>query len=807
MHLSRRRPLLAATVCLGIVGGLHAGDLYKEKDRTDTPIAPLPGPADVLKLEVHPDAIAFRGADDSTQLVLTGSVAGGKLVDLTSDVKYEIDDPKVARITSTGRVVPLGNGRTTVTASYGDKVVHLPVSAAQCDVNLPINFTNQIVPVFTKLGCNAGGCHGKASGQNGFKLSLLGFEPQVDYNALVKEDRGRRIFPAAPDHSLLLEKASGIIAHGGGKRMDPASDEYRLVRRWVAAGVPFGEKTDPVVSHISVFPEHRILSRQGKQQFAVYAHYSDGSVEDITRRAQYESNDQEVAVVDGAALVRTLSMSGEAAIMVRYQEHVATFRASVPLGTPTPDWSFPPQSLADGHAAKKWRELGLVPSELCTDGQFLRRISLDLTGSLPTPAKVLAFTADTDPGKRDKLIEELLASPDYSDYFANKWADLLRVKRHGDAERARGTFAFHDWIRNAVATDMPYDEFARAILAATGDEVSSPPTVWCKELRNPEQFVDDTAQVFLGLRLACAQCHHHPYERWSQDDFWGIAAFFGRVGRKAVIAPDELEPGRQGTRQIIYPRSSGSVTNKKTNQPAIMRPLDGAPVNPASDQDPRQLLVDWMVEAKNPFFARAVVNRYWAHFFGRGIVDPPDDMRVTNPPSNPELLDALAKDLIEHRFSLKNLVRAIVKSRTYQLSSVPNDFNSRDKQNFARYYPRRMSAEVLYDAVNLVADSPAGFGSCRRTDTRRAGRFNCPTSRSRRISWTYSADRNESVPANANASVRPTWPRRCICSTATRFRASSHVLAAARTYWPRTSVRKRTRSTNCSSGHSPANRR
>jgi hypothetical protein len=710
MHLSRWPLLLAASSFVAITTCLNAGDSHTEKDAAKSQSAVLPGPAEIQKLDVHPASINLRGADDAAQLVLTATVGGGRLVDLTSDMKFDVADPKIARVTTAGRVVPLSNGSTTVSATFGDKVVKVPVTAVQCDVNLPINFTNQIVPVFTKLGCNSGGCHGKASGQNGFKISLLGFEPLVDFNALVNEDRGRRLFPAAPDHSLLLEKATGIIAHGGGKRMEVGSDEYRLVRRWIAAGTPFGEKSDPVVTRISVFPEHSILTRNSKQQFSVYAHYSDGTVEDITRRAQYESNDQEIAVVDGAALVRSLFMSGEAAIMVRYQEHVATFRATVPLGSPTPNWTFAAQTLVDASTSKKWHELGLVPSELCTDAQFLRRVSLDLTGALPTPAKVLAFSADTDPHKRDKLIEELLDSRDYSDYFANKWADILRVKRHGDATRARGTFAFHDWIRNAVATDLPYDEFARAILAATGDEVSAPPTVWYKELQNPEQFVDDTAQVFLGLRLACAQCHHHPYERWSQDDFWGIAAFFGRVGRKAVLVPDELQPGQPAPRQIIYPRSSGSVTNKKTNQPAIMKPLDGAPMTAAPDQDPRQMLVDWMVDTKNPFFARAVANRYWAHFFGRGIVDPLDDMRVTNPPSNPELLDALAKDLIDHKFSLKSLVRTIVKSRTYQLSSVPNEFNQHDKQNYARYYPRRMSAEVLYDAVNLVADSPAGFG-------------------------------------------------------------------------------------------------
>jgi hypothetical protein len=490
--------------------------------------------------------------------------------------------------------------------------------------------------------------------------------------------------------------------------MDVGSDEYRLIRRWIASGTPFGEATDPKVTKISVYPEHRILTRNNKQQFAVYAHYSDGAVEDITRRAQYESNDQEIAVVDGAALVRTLAMSGEAAVMVRYQEFVATFRATVPLGVKTPEWQFAERTIVDKHTSNKWRQLGLVPSELCTDEQFIRRLSLDLTGSLPTPAQVAAFVADQNPNKRDLLVDTLLDSQDYSYYFANKWADILRVKRRGEAGRAKGTFAFHNWIRQAVADDKPYDEFARDILGATGDETMNPPAVWYKELQQPEQFVDDTAQVFLGLRLACAQCHHHPYEKWSQDDYWGIAAYFGRIGRKNVLLPGEQQGG-QPTRVAIFSRSSGNVTNKKTQKAAIMKPLDGEAITVGPDEDPRQKLADWMTDPKNPFFARAVANRYWAHFFGKGIVDPLDDMRITNPPSNPELLDALAGDLIENKYSLKSLIKTIVKSRTYQLSAVPNEFNQHDKQNYARYYPRRMSAEVLFDALCQVTDSPTTF--------------------------------------------------------------------------------------------------
>jgi hypothetical protein len=672
-------------------------------------LTPLPPPAQVQALNAYPEKINLKGSDDAQQLVLTATLAEGRLQDLSADVKFDISDPKIVRVTTSGRVIPLTNGQTEITASYGPKTVKIPVSAEGIDQNLPINFANQIVPVLTKLGCNGGGCHGKASGQNGFKLSLLGFEPEVDFAALVEEARGRRLFPAAPDHSLVLLKATGQIAHGGGKRMEVDSDEYKLIRRWIAAGTPYGQPTDPYVDRILVYPDHRIMTRQNKQQLAVFAHYTDGSIQDITRRAQYESNDTEIAVVDAAGLVRTLGFSGEAAIMARYQGQVTVFRATVPMGQKTPSYQFPSQTLVDAFTLKKWQELGLVPSDLCSDAQFIRRVSLDITGTLPTPAEVTAFVNSKDPAKRDRLVESLLDKQEYAYFFANKWADILHVKRKGQPALAQGTFAFHNWIRQAIAADMGFDEFAREILTATGDENKHPPTVWYKELTNPEQFVDDTTQVFLGLRLACAQCHHHPYEKWSQDDYWGIAAYFGRIGRKITPVPGGFQ-NQPDLLLAIYNRPSGGVANKRTGQAAVMKPLDGEPVKLAPGEDPRQKLVDWMVDPKNPFFARALANRYWAHFFGRGIVDPLDDMRVTNPASNPELLDALAKDLVDHKYSLKHLIQTICKSRTYQLSPVPNEFNKHDKQTYARFYPRRMSAEVLFDSVCQVTNSPGGFG-------------------------------------------------------------------------------------------------
>jgi Protein of unknown function (DUF1549)/Protein of unknown function (DUF1553) len=708
---SRRWPTFAVVTGLLFAASPAFGDIYNKTNAPADGIV-LPKPNEVQSLTVHPSKVTLKGGDDAAQLILTATLTDGRLQDLSGDVKYTVADNKTVKVTVSGRVIPAANGATEIVATYGDKSIKVPVAASHVDVDLPINFGNQIVPIFTKLGCNSGGCHGKASGQNGFKLSLLGFEPDTDYMALVKEARGRRLQLASPDHSLLLEKAAGTVAHGGGKKMERDSDEYKLIRRWIGAGSPFGKETDPTVTKISIVPEHRIMTRNNKQQFAVYAHYNDGSIEDITRRAQYESNDQEIAIVEPSGLVRTLALSGEAAIMARYQGHMGVFRATVPLGQKTPEWQFPNQTVVDQSTSKKWKELGLVPSGLAPDEIFVRRIYIDLTGTLPTPRQVTEFLNDKDPKKRDLLIDKLVDSPEYAYYFANKWADILRVKRGRDGntqQRAQGTFAFHEWIREAMTKDIPYDEFVRSVLAATGDEKKNPPTVWYKDLQQAEQFVDDTAQVFLGLRIACANCHHHPYEKWSQDDYWGMAAFFGRIGKKQLLQPSSNPQAQNESLQVIFTRPNSNVNNKRTGQPAKTQPLDGKPMDIGADEDPRQKLVDWMVDVKNPFFAKAVANRYWSHFFGRGIVDPIDDMRVTNPPSNPELLDALAKVLTDSKYSLKTLVKTIVKSRTYQLSAMPNEFNKHDKQAYARYYPKRLGAEVLLDAVNQVTGSPSQF--------------------------------------------------------------------------------------------------
>ena len=558
----------------------------------------------------------------------------------------------------------------------------------------PINFTNDIVPIFTKAGCNSGGCHGKSGGQNGFKLSLLGFEPVEDYEHIVKEARGRRVFPAAPENSLLLLKATGASPHGGGKHLNPNSDDYRLLVRWIAEGLPFGKDTDPKLTTIEVQPAQRTMPLAGEQQLAVLAHFTDGSVQNVTRSALYEPNEKSMAKTDEDGRVTLFDQPGDVAVMVRYQGQVAVFRATVPLGAPVENLPAP-RSYIDELVFAKLKAMGMPPSAPCDDATFLRRASIDIAGHLPTTDETRRFLADADPAKRDKLIDALLASPEYADYFANKWSALLRNKRV-EPKDARGNFAFHAWIRDSLLANKPYDQLVREVVAASGDLADNPPVAWYRQVKEPQQQLEDTAQLFLGMRLQCAQCHHHPFERWSQNDYYSFSAFFSQVGRKTGG-------------EIFSRRGIPAAMNKKNKLMVKPAALGGAPLDIAPDDDPRLALAAWMSAKDNPFFARALVNRYWKHFFNRGLVEPEDDMRDTNPPSNPELLDALAQHFIASGFDLKALIRDIAQSRTYQLAALPNDFNKTDRQNFSRYFAKRLSAEVLFDAVNQLTQTPSKF--------------------------------------------------------------------------------------------------
>ncbi len=669
----------------------------------------LGDPGTLQALEIGPNVgakgLVIRGRDARQQVYVTGKYSSGQLRDHTGNVTFTTNPPGIVEVDANGLVTPLKDGDTKlVVRSTDGQQAELPVHVEGVATQIPINFKNQITPIFTKLGCNSGGCHGKASGQNGFKLSLLGFYPEDDYEFLVKEGRGRRLFPPAPAQSLLLQKATGRSPHGGGKRMEVDSYEYRMIYRWIEQGMPYGNDDDPVVVGIECLPPGRIMDRGADQQITVLAKYSDGSTEDVTRMALYEPNDTEMAETTETGMVRTLDLAGEVAVMARYQGQVATFRATIPLGAEVA--SVPPEkNFIDKAVFNKLKVLGIPPSPVATDATFMRRVYIDITGRIPTEAEVSAFLADGSPDKRAKLIDKLLDSPEYADYFANKWNLVLRNKKRAPVNQAE-MLAFYRWIWSSMYENKPYDEFVREVLTASGDFKFNAPVVWYREVDQVNEQVEDTAQLFLGMRIQCARCHHHPFEKWSQNDYYGLAAFFSRVGKK-----NDPSGTVRGQVQRIF-HNEGTATARNDRNGENLRPTglgEGEPFDVPADRDPRHYLADWMAKKDNPFFAKALVNRYWKHFFSRGIVEPEDDMRETNPPANPELLDALAQDFIDSGFDLKHLVRTICNSNTYQLTSLPNDYNLKDKQNFSRYYPKRLSAEVLYDAFHTVTDTSQNY--------------------------------------------------------------------------------------------------
>jgi hypothetical protein len=660
-----------------------------------------------LKIEqaVAGKAIVLRGRDARQQLCVTGVPKDGNTRDLTGSVRYEVEPAGIIAVDPTGLVTPLVDGtvRLRVTGA-GGLSSEATVRVEGCARQIPINFKNQIVPIFTKLGCNGGGCHGKASGQNGFKLSLLGFYPEDDYEFLVKEGRGRRLFPSSPAESLLLLKPTGRSPHGGGKRMDVGSYEYRMLYRWIEQGMPYGSDSDPAVVSIECVPAGRVMERKSQQQITVVARYSDGTTEDVTRMWLFEANDTEMAEAGNTGLVKTLDLAGQVAIMARYQGQVATFRATVPLGANVA--KLPAEkNCVDRAVLGKLKVLGIPPSPVADDATFLRRVSIDITGTTPTAAEVTSFLADKDPAKRDKLVDRLLASPAYADNFANKWNLVLRNKNRNPAD-TEGTYEFYQWIWNSLYDNKPFDHFVREILTASGDPRVSPPVIWYREVDETNEQVEDTAQLFLGMRIQCARCHHHPFETWSQDDYYSFSAFFSRIGHKPLA---EASHNKLREKRLYHSEGVAEAANPRTGKMLKPTALGGKPLAIPADHDPRVQLADWMAKPDNPFFARALVNRYWKHFFSRGIVEPEDDMRQTNPPSNPELLDALAKHFIDSHFDLKDLVRTICTSSTYQLSSLPNDYNLKDRQNFSRYYPKRLSAEVLYDAFHRVTATSQAY--------------------------------------------------------------------------------------------------
>ncbi|MFK7777480.1 MAG: DUF1549 and DUF1553 domain-containing protein [Gimesia sp.] len=565
-----------------------------------------------------------------------------------------------------------------------------------------VSFINDVVPILTKAGCNMGVCHAKAGGgQNGFQLSILGFEPQDDYESLVKEAQGRRLFLSMPTKSLLLTKASGETPHGGGVKLPRNSKGYKLIQKWIEQGATFKTGKEPTLESLQVQPERGLVNMGEEQSLKAIAKYSDGSTRDVTDLALYESNNSAMAEADESGVVKVYDIPGKVAVMVRYQGKISVFTAAVPLGAPV--IKIPAEkNFIDTHVFANLKELGIPPSSVCGDATFLRRVTLDLCGRFPTEEEAAAFEANTDKNKRDQVIDLLLRSPNYADYFASKWVPLLKNRRDA-ASDITSNFAFHAWIRDSLLANVPYDQLVRELLGATGTVVGNPPVAWYKRVKDPKEQLEDIAQLFLGVRMQCAQCHHHPFERWSQDDYYSLSAFFTQIGRKPT--------GTRGEDLIFHKRGLAQAKNVKSGEMLIPAALGDDVGAIAPDEDPRLRLGNWMSSKTNPFFAKALVNRYWKHFFKRALIEPEDDIRDTNPPTNPELMAALEKQFIDSGFDLKQLVKVIAQSNAYQLSSKPNEYNLLDRQNYSRFYPRRLQAEVLLDAIDQLAGSTTAFAN------------------------------------------------------------------------------------------------
>lgn len=585
----------------------------------------------------------------------------------------------------------------------GKIINRISLESAQPVLDHPPTFTRDVLPVLNKAGCSAGACHAKPDGQNGFNLTVFSYDPKADYHDIVKEARGRRVFPAAPEESLLLLKPTLAVPHEGGERFDRDSDAYRTLVAWIRSGMIFRAENEPVIDGLEVSPRERTYRKGASEQLLVRAHYADGSVRDVTPLATFDTNDKDIASVTEDGFVRIGKAQGQAVIVARFMGLVADSQVLVPADRLLPESQYAPlraKNFIDQLAYARFKQLGLFPSDGCTDAEFLRRASLDAIGTLPVPAEARAFLADTDPLKREKLIDRLLADPSFADYWANQWADLFRP--NPDRVGVKSVYLLDQWLRESFRANKPYDQFAREILLAEGNTHQFGPTVIFRDRREPADLTTIFSQLFLGVRIECAKCHHHPNEKWGQDDFYQLAAFFGPLRQKGA----GISPPISGGNETFYFAPGKEVKHPITGVVMTPRPPDGPLIKTAATSDPRRALADWMTSDDNPFFSRAIVNRVWAGFFGKGLVEPVDDFRISNPPAHPALLDALAREFVRQKFDLKSLMRTIMCSQLYQLSSMPNEWNRSDTRNFSRVYRRRLPAEVMADALADVTGVP-----------------------------------------------------------------------------------------------------
>jgi len=650
------------------------------------------------RIEVHPAGeLRLEGTRSRLRLLVDGVAADGWTEDVTRRATFVSLHPERVRATPDGVLHGISDGPAEIEVAVDGLRTKIPVQVVGATSHPPLHFRNDVIPIFSRYGCNMSGCHGKAEGQNGFKLSVFGFDPPADRAALLSEGRGRRVNPTLPEQSLLLRKAAGGLPHGGGVRIRHGSAEYETLREWIAAGGPAGDVHAAEVKSIQVTPGERRMKMGSAQQLRVVATFTDGRIQDVTAHAKFQSNNEGLARVDETGLVTIGEVPGEAAIMAGYMGCVDVFRALIPRPAATQSLPFPAsRNFIDPLVDAKLRKLNIVPSGLCDDAEFLRRVFLDLIGTLPTADEAREFLADKRPDRRALLVDRLLLRPEFADFWAMKWADLLHVDRQVLGHK--GAYNYYRWIRDRFAANQPFDVFAREIVAAEGLLDTHGGGHLYEAIRDPGKLSSHVSQVFLGIRIECAQCHHHPFDRWSQTDYFGMRAHFTQASFKTT---------RRG--KVLGSFADSQTTHPRTGEVVFAHPLGAAPPTVAPEGDRRKRLADWMTAPDNPWFARNFVNRVWAQMLGRGIISPVDDVRLTNPPSNPELLDALAKHFVESRFDIRQLLRTITASRTYQLSSVPNATNEKDEQNYSRSLFKRLDAEVLFDAVCQTTGVPEKF--------------------------------------------------------------------------------------------------
>lgn len=676
--------------------GKHAGAEYNVS-RQSTPFHIIPVPQQIA---VYPSLIQLNGLRDRQRIVVIGSGQQTNTRDWTRDVSVITADPNIAEIRD-GVVHPLADGDTELIIQHGSMKSIIPVRVNSTAQPRPIAFENEVLVALSKQGCNSGGCHGSPSGKGGFRLSLRAFDKKLDELTLLREDHGRRINSVEPEKSLLLEKPLMKVSHGGGKQIRQNDEAYAILKTWIAEGAQSDLPETARCVRLEVFPGDKTILdlSSGSLQLAATAHFADGLARDVTHLVAYESTNNNVATVNANGLVEA-KQRGEAVILVRYLEHIRSIPLMFVDSVAGFQWRTPPESnYIDRLVNEKLAKLQYLPAPTCTDSEFIRRVYLDVIGILPTLPETQAFLEDQSPDKRARVIDTLLDREEYAKFWALKWGDLLKTtsKLLGND----GVYKYHRWVENAFHDNMPYDQFAQQILTASGSTLANPPANFYRTAKDMNECVENISQVFLGARLQCAKCHNHPFEHWTQDNYYGLGAFFQRVQRRSTQRPGEM---------FIWYADAGEVIQPRTGEK--MKPWlpEQGSIEPQQGQDRRTAFAEWLVNPENPFFAKIEANRIWSQLFARGIVDPIDDFRASNPPTNESLLDALAEDLVASGYDRKHLLRTILNSHTYQASFQTNAMNEGETLYFSHQIPRLISAEQLLDAVNQVTGISPTFG-------------------------------------------------------------------------------------------------